>query len=74
MQSRHGVGTYQGNEPTRNSSGNARPLSSQLAEPQWTDPWQKSGTEVRDEIFIKKKKKVKIRKSAGGKSINEYSH
>ena len=43
MLSRHSVGTYQGNEPTRNSSGNTRPQSSQLAEPLWTDPGLKKG-------------------------------
>ena len=33
---RDSVGTYQGNKLTRNSSGNACPQSSQLAEPPWT--------------------------------------
>ena len=32
MLSGHSVGTYQGNELTRNSAGNVRPRSSQLAE------------------------------------------
>ena len=36
--SRNSVGTYQGNERTRNSSGNARPQSFQLAESLWTNP------------------------------------
>ena len=36
--SRRSMGTHQGNELTRNSSGNARPQSSQLAEPIETDP------------------------------------
>ena len=31
-------GNLSGNELTRNLSGNIRPLSSQLAEPLWTDP------------------------------------
>ena len=35
---RHGVGTYRGNEPARNSSENARPQSSQFAELLWIDP------------------------------------
>ena len=35
---RRSVVTHQGNELTRNSSENARPQSSQLAEPLWTDP------------------------------------
>ena len=33
--------TQQGNELTRNSSGNARPQSSKLAELLWTNPWPK---------------------------------
>ena len=33
MLSRRSVGTYEGNDLTRNASGNARPQSSQLAEP-----------------------------------------
>ena len=36
MLSRRSVGTYQRNELTRNSSGNIRLRSSQLAEPLWT--------------------------------------
>ena len=32
---------------TRNSSGNARPQSSQLAEPLWADPGLKSGIGAR---------------------------
>ena len=40
---RHSAGTYQGNELTRNLSGNIQPKSSQLAEPLWTDPGLKSG-------------------------------
>ena len=35
------MATYQGNALTRNLSGNARPQSSQLAEPVWTDLWTK---------------------------------
>ena len=38
MLSRHMWRTYQGKELTRSSSGNARPHSSQLAEPLWIDP------------------------------------
>ena len=38
MPSRHSMGTCQENELARNSSGNIRPQSSRLAEPQWTDP------------------------------------
>ena len=38
MLSSHCVGTCQGNELTRNSSGSPRSQSSQIAEPVWTDP------------------------------------
>ena len=41
------VGTLPGNELTRNSSGNTRSQSSQLAEPLWTNPGVKSGISVR---------------------------
>ena len=38
MLSKHSVETYHGgNELTRNSSGNTRPQSPQLAEPLWTE-------------------------------------
>ena len=47
MMSRHNMDTHQGNELTDSSSGNARPQSSQLAEPLWTDPGLKSGISVR---------------------------
>ena len=43
-------GNLSGNELTRNSSGNARLQSSQLAEPLWTDPGLKSGISVRELI------------------------
>ena len=46
-----------GNELTRNSSGNIRPQSSQLAGPLWTDPGLKSGITVRKLISTLKKKK-----------------
>ena len=55
-------GNLSGNELTRNSSGNTRSQSSQLAEPLWTDPGLKSGISVRELISIKKKRK----KSVGG--------
>ena len=45
------------NELTRNSSGNTRPQSFQLAEPLWTDPGQRSGISVCDLISTLKKKK-----------------
>ena len=41
--------------------------SSQVAEPLWTDPGQKSGISVRELMSTsKKKKKEKKKKSAGG--------
>ena len=56
----HTVGTFQRNELTCTSLGNAQPQSSQLAEPLRTDSGFKRGTSVRQPISIKKKK------SAGG--------
>ena len=50
VSSRHSVGTYQGKELTRNSSGNALVQPSQLAESLWTDPGLKSGTGRRELI------------------------
>ena len=47
---RHRVGTYQGNELTRNSSESAPLSSSQLAELLWTDPGRKSGLGVHELI------------------------
>ena len=55
-------GNLSGNELTRNSSGNTRSQSSQLAEPLRTDPGLKSGISLRELISTLKKKK----KSAGG--------
>ena len=46
-------GNLSGNELTRNSSGNTRSQSSQLAQPLWTDPGLKSGISVR-ELYIYK--------------------
>ena len=54
--SRHSVGTYQENELTRNSSGNAPSQSSQLAEPLWTDPGLMSGISLHNLISTLKKK------------------
>ena len=51
-----GVG-LSGNELTRNSSGNIRSQSSQLAEPLWTDPGLKSGINVRELISALKKER-----------------
>ena len=72
---RHYVGTYQGNELTHNSPGNARPQSFQLAEPLWIDPGAKGETGVRELISIlgdsgcKKKKKAATTPTAA--SIND---
>ena len=50
--SRHSVGTYQetSSHATRQETLGQ---SSQLAEPLWTDPGQKSGTSVRELISLK---------------------
>ena len=45
-------GNLSGNELTRNSSGNTRSQSSQLAELLWTDPGLKNGISVRELISI----------------------
>ena len=50
-------GNLSGNELTRNTSGNTRSQSSQLAEPLWTDPGLKSGISLRELISTFKKKK-----------------
>ena len=50
-------GNLSGNELTRNSLGNTRSQSSQVAEPLWTDPGLKSGISVRELVSTKKKKK-----------------
>ena len=47
-----------GNELIRNKSGNTSPMSSQLAEPLWTDPGVKCGICVRELIFITKNKQT----------------
>ena len=51
-------GTCQGNELTRNSPGNTRPQSSQLAAPPWTVSGLKSGNGMRELISIKKQNKT----------------
>ena len=51
-----GVGTYLGNELTRNSSGNTRPQSSRLAELLWIGPGLKSGIGVRELISTQREK------------------
>ena len=50
-------GNLSGNELTRNSSGNTRLQSSQLAEPLWTDPGLKSGISLHELISTFEKKK-----------------
>ena len=52
-------GNLSGNELTRNSSGNIRSQSSQLAKPLWTAPGLKSGISVRELISTLKKKKIR---------------
>ena len=59
--SRHSEKFYQGNELTRISSVIARPLSSELSEPQWHCPWPK-----RLEVVRCKKRKAQ----AGNDSSN----
>ena len=54
---RHSAGTYEENELTRNSLGNTRPQSSQLAEPLWTDTGLKCGISVRELISTLNKNK-----------------
>ena len=67
---RHSVGTYQEtNELIRNSSGNTRPQSFQLAEPLWTDPGLKSGISMCDLISTYKKRKEKKRKRQAGNEL-----
>ena len=56
MLSRHNVGTYLGNELTRNSSGNALLQSSQLAEPLWIEPGLKGGIGVRELIYAQRER------------------
>ena len=60
-----------GNELTRNSSGNISPMSSQLAEPLWTDPGVKCGICVRE--LISTPQKNKKQKNAGREHMVEHS-
>ena len=68
MLSRHSVGTYQGNELTRNSLGKTRPQSSQLAESLWTDPDLKSGIGVRQ--LVSTCKRERERETEGEREID----
>ena len=52
------MGTYQGNQLTRDWSENALSQSSHFAEPAWTDPGLKSGISVYELISTLKKKKT----------------
>ena len=74
--SRQSVGrNLSGHELTRNSSGNTRLQSSQLAEPLWTDPGLKSGISLRELISTLKKKEKKAQ--AGNERMNilpKFSH
>ena len=58
---RHSVRTCQENGLTCNSSRNARPQSSQFAEPLWTDPGLKSGISVLE---------LALKRSAGGDELS----
>ena len=63
MLSSHSAGTYRENKLTRNSSENARPQSSKLAERVWTDPGLKRGIctrEIHVDLCFKKKQKVQV--------------
>ena len=78
--SRHGVGTYQGNELTSNSSGHTRPQSSQLAESLGSDPVLKRRISVRELISTskteekKKKKKKEREKKTNKKQANKNNN
>ena len=69
-------GNLSRNELTRNSSGNTRSQSSQLAEPLWTAPSLKSGISLRELISTlkkkkkKKKKRIKRRRRGGGNELS----
>ena len=64
-------GNLSGNELTRNSSGNTRPQSSQLAEPLWTGPGLKSEISVRELISTLKKKKKERRRGMNGRIFSQ---
>ena len=67
-------GNLSGNELTRNSSGNTRSQSSQLAKPLRTDPGLKSGISVRELISTKKKKKKSQAGNELSNSLPKSSH
>ena len=60
------------NELARNSSGNARPQSSRLTEPLWTDPGVKSGISALKLISNKNNTQKKIKAQAGNEWLNIF--
>ena len=67
-------GNLSGNEVTRNSSGNTKSKSSELAEPLCIDPGLKSGISVRELISTKKKRRRKKKKKRKVQAGNELSN
>ena len=65
-------GNLSGNELTRNSSGNTRLQSSQLADPLWTDPGLKSGISARANLHTHTHTKKKAQ--AGNEWLNILSN
>ena len=69
MLSRPRLGTCR--EMNSYATGNTRSQSSQLAEPLWTDPDQKSEINVRELIStLKKKKKKERRQEINGRTLS----
>ena len=64
-------GNLSENDLTRNSSGNTRLQSSQLAEPLWTDSGLKSGISVHILISTLKKKEKKCRQGMNGHTFSQ---
>ena len=64
------MGTYQGNQPTHNSSWNTWPQSSQLTELLWTDLGPKSGIGVR-KLFSTSRKKKKVQAGNDGRTVSQ---
>ena len=59
-----------GNELTRNTSGNTQSLSSQLAEPLWTDHGPESGINMPELISTLKNEGEKKKAQAGNELSN----
>ena len=74
VSSRHSVGTYQGKELTRNSSGNALVQPSQLAESLWTDPGQRVGLVSASLSPLQKKKKPQAENELSNIGRSHYHH